>query len=204
MPAALQFEQSMSTEEDLVARVIAADPDAEEEFFRIYRPRLYRAAMYFLGSNDAEADDIVQETFIIALPKLKDYVFNAPLFAWLRQICLRLCYARMRTRKRHLMSDEEDLELMMRRQATEKLQHEDEGLERERKLALLHELKKKLNPDSRAIIELRNVQGMSYTQIAKTLKIPIGTVMSRLSRAKEQIRKLALNNVQAEDSANVL
>jgi RNA polymerase sigma-70 factor (ECF subfamily) len=186
----------MQSEQELVTRVIAGDPAAEEEFFRIYRPRLYRASMYFLGSNDSEADDIVQETFIIALPKLKDYVFNAPIFAWLRQICLRLCYARMRTRKRHLMSAEEDLELLMRRHAVEKIQREDESVERDQRLGLLHELKKKLNPDFREIIEMRNVQGMSYTLIARTLKIPIGTVMSRLSRAREQIKKLALSEAE--------
>ena len=181
----------MQSEQELVARVIAGDPAAEEEFFRIYRPRLYRASMYFLGSNDSDADDIVQETFIIALPKLKDYIFNAPIFAWLRQICLRLCYARMRTRKRQLASEEEDLELLLRRQVEEKIQRNDEKLEEDQKLALIDRLKVKLGADSRKIIELRHVQGLSYTLISKTLKIPIGTVMSRLSRAREQMRKLA-------------
>jgi RNA polymerase sigma-70 factor (ECF subfamily) len=83
----------------------------------------------------------------------------------------------------------------------EKIQREDEGVERDQRLVLLHELKKKLNPDSREIIEMRNVQGMSYTLIARTLKIPIGTVMSRLSRAREQIKKLALNEAD-EGSAS--
>lgn len=192
----------MLSEKDLVERVIAGDPDAEEEFFRIYRPRLYRASMYFLGSHDSEADDIVQETFIIALPKLKDYVFNAPIFAWLRQICLRLCYARMRTRKRLLMSAEEDLEMLLRRRAVEKIQHDDESIDRDHKLKLLQEMKKKLNPVSQTIIELRNVQGMSYTRIAQTLKIPIGTVMSRLSRARDQMRKQALLDAASDEDAN--
>lgn len=192
----------MLSEQELVGRVIAGDHAAEEEFFRIYRPRLYRASMYFLGSSDSEADDIVQETFIIALPKLKDYVFNAPIFAWLRQICLRLCYARMRSRKRLLMSAEVDLELLLRNRAVERIQREDESVDRERKLALLHSLKMKLNPDSREIIELRNVKGMSYTLIAQTLKIPIGTVMSRLSRAREQIRKLASGAGTGSDGAD--
>lgn len=190
----------MQSEQDLVAKVIAGDANAEEEFFRIYRPRLYRAAMYFLGSHDSDADDIVQETFIIALPKLPLYVFNAPIFAWLRQICLRLCYARMRARKRQLMSAEEDLELLLRRDAVEKIQREDEGAERESHLERLQALKKRLGADSQQIIELRNGQRMSYTLIARTLGIPIGTVMSRLSRAKEQMKKLALRDAEAAAS----
>jgi RNA polymerase sigma-70 factor (ECF subfamily) len=192
----------MIEEKELVDRVIAGDPDAEEAFFKMYRPRLYRASMYFLGANDSEADDIVQDTFIIALPKLKDYVFNAPIYAWLRQICLRLCYARMRSRKRLLMSAEEDLEMLMRRHAVEKLQHEGEQVDKEAQLKLLHELKKKLSPDSREIIELRSVQGLSYTKISLTLKIPMGTVMSRLARARDQMRKLAQEASEAEPVAS--
>jgi RNA polymerase sigma-70 factor (ECF subfamily) len=191
----------MSEEQELVRRVMAGDTAAEEEFFGMYRPRLYRAALYFLGSNDSEADDIVQDTFMIAIPKLKDYIFDAPIYAWLRQICLRLCYARMRSRKRLLMSAEEDLEVLLRRKAAEKLQLEVEQVEKEQKLKVLTELKQLLNQDSREIIELRHVKGMSYTLISQTLKIPIGTVMSRLARARDQIRKLAQNAAVAAEEA---
>ncbi len=189
----------MSEEQALVARVIAGDPDAESEFFHLYRSRLHRATMYFLGAHDSEAEDIVQETFIIALPKLKDYVFEAPIYAWLRQICLRLCYARIRNRKRLLVSVEEDLEMYMRRMAMERIQKQDLDLDKQQKLALLHELKKQLNPDSREIIEMRNVQGLSYVLIAQTLKIPIGTVMSRLARARDQMRKLVEVSIERSE-----
>jgi RNA polymerase sigma-70 factor (ECF subfamily) len=188
----------MMDEQGLVSRVIAGDADAEAEFFALYKPRLYRASLYFLGYQDSEADDIVQDTFIIALPKLKDYVFNAPIYAWLRQICLRLCYARMRARKRSLLSMEEDLELLMRRQAVERLQNEAFDVEKGQKLRFLEKLKGQLGPDSREIIELRNVQGMSYILISRALKIPLGTVMSRLARARDQIRKLAQNSPELE------
>jgi RNA polymerase sigma-70 factor (ECF subfamily) len=180
----------MGDEEALVKLVIAGDPAAEEKFFKMYRPRLYRASMYFLGGQDTEAEDIVQDTFVIALPKLKDYVFRAPIYAWLRQICLRLCYARLRTRSRVLASLEEDLELFMQRTAIERIQSQDLEAIKERRLARLRVLIQQLNPNSRQIIELRSVQGMSYTLISQALNIPIGTVMSRLARARDQIRKL--------------
>ena len=178
------------TEEVLVSKVVAGDSMAEEEFHRLYRPRLLRASMYFLGGQDAEAEDIVQDTFIIAFPKLKDYVFEAPIYAWLRQICLRLCYARLRNRSRMLMSLEEDLELYMQRMAVERLQNNDLESLKQQRLQLLSELKKQLSSDSAAIIELRCDQGLSYAQISATLGIPLGTVMSRLARARTQLRKL--------------
>src|SRR6185503_12808505 len=181
----------MNEEAELVGRVVAGDPEAEEIFFKMFRPRLFRASMYFLGGQDSEAEDIVQDTFVIALPKLQFYVFRAPIYAWLRQICLRLCYARLRSRSRVLASLEEDLETYMQRMAVERLQNEGLEIQKQEKLELLTELKKQLNPDSAQIIELRNVQGMSYAQISQTLKIPMGTVMSRLARARDQLRRLA-------------
>ena len=180
----------MQEEKELVARLLAGDSDAEEAFYKMFRPRLYRASLYFLGAQDSEAEDIVQDTFMVALSKLKDYDFRAPIYAWLRQICLRLCYARMRKRGRMLMSLEEDMEIMMRRQALERVQQSDREDLQQEKLSLLHELKKRLNADSALIIDLRHVQGLSYTKISLALGIPLGTVMSRLARARQQMRKL--------------
>jgi RNA polymerase sigma-70 factor (ECF subfamily) len=183
----------MIEEQKLVTQVLTGDEEAEEKFYKMFRPRLYRASMYFLGGHDAEAEDIVQDTFLIALPKLKDYDFCAPIYAWLRQICLRLCYARLRNRSRVMMSLEEDLELFMRRMAMERLENQDLEVQKQARLELINELKKQLNTDSRHIVELRDVQGLSYSEISKTLNIPIGTVMSRLARAREQLRKLVEN-----------
>ncbi len=188
----------MMEEKELIDRVIAGDPEAEESFYKAYQPRLFRASMYFLGGRDSEAEDIVHDTFMVALPKLKDYVFRAPIYAWLRQICLRLCYARLRNRRRTLASLEEDLETFMRRMAVERIQSEDLESQKQQKLDLLTRLKKKLNPDSGRILDLRSVQGMSYIQISQALKIPMGTVMSRLTRARDQLRKLV-----EEQQANV-
>jgi RNA polymerase sigma-70 factor (ECF subfamily) len=180
----------MGPEQALVERVIAGDPAGEEEFFKAYRPRLLRASQYFLGGQDSEAEDVVQDTFMVALPKLKDYIFNAPIYAWLRQICLRLCYARLRTRNRVLVSVEEDLETMLQRQAVERVRSDDAELHKQAKLVVLRELIQRLGPDSREIIELRSLKGMSYEMIHQALGIPLGTVMSRLSRARDQLRQL--------------
>jgi RNA polymerase sigma factor (sigma-70 family) len=180
----------MQEEKELVERLLAGDTDAEDRFYKMFRPRLYRASLYFLGAHDSEAEDIVQDTFMVALPKLKDYDFKAPIYAWLRQICLRLCYARMRKRSRVLMSMEEDMEMMMRRQALERVQSSDREAIQQEKLSLLHELKKQLSADSGQIIDMRHVQGLTYVQISRALAIPLGTVMSRLARARDQMRKL--------------
>jgi len=180
----------MIEEQELVARVLAGDVEAETEFYNLYKPRLLRASIYFLGTQDSEAEDIVQDTFVIAFPKLESYIFYAPIYAWLRQICLRLCYARMRTRKRVLMSLEEDLEMFMQRMAVDRIRTDELAVQKEEQVRLLRAMIQRLSPDNLQIIDLRDMQGMSYLLISKTLNIPIGTVMSRLARARNNLRIL--------------
>ena len=114
----------MDIDKQLVTRLLAGDSKAEEDFYNAMSPRLLRASKYFLGFNDGDSEDIVQETFIIALAKMKDYTFEAPIYAWMRKICLRLCYGRMRARKRLVESPEQDLELFMQNLAIENAQKE--------------------------------------------------------------------------------
>jgi RNA polymerase sigma-70 factor (ECF subfamily) len=177
-------------EEALVKRVIAGDPSAEEFFFKLHRPRLHRASMYFLGGGDAEAEDIVQEAFMIAIPKLPQYIFKAPIHAWLRQICLRLCYARLRSRKRLVMSPESDLELQMQGMAVDRVQADALEEMRQGQMIELSDRITRLNPASRLITELRSLKGLSYAAISRLLEIPLGTVMSRLARARDQMRQM--------------
>ncbi len=182
----------MVEEQELVRRVLAGSPDAEREFFERYRPRLLRASRFFLGGQDSDAEDIVQETYIIAFRRLGEYVFRAPIYAWLRQICLRLCYARLRARRRVLVSREGDLEVYLHAAALRRVSDGEADVQRLARLALLETLKGGLSPDGRRIIELRDVQGLRYAAIGAALGIPMGTVMSRLARARTRLRAALL------------
>lgn len=184
----------MIAEQKLVTQMLLGDSDTEEAFYRMYKPRLLRAATYFLGWQDSsEAEDIVQETFLVALRKIHVYDFKAPLFPWLRQICLRLCYVRLRARGRVLVSLSEDMELFTRRTSAERIQTMDLQARTQKRLDLVEELKKSLSADAKVIVELRDVQGMRYAAISRVLDIPIGTVMSRLARARDHLKRLVEN-----------
>jgi DNA-directed RNA polymerase specialized sigma24 family protein len=93
-------------EQRLVRKVLAGDQRAQQEFFLAYRDRLYRTCVHFLGYQDREAEDIVQEVFLIAHQKLAAFDFKHKLSTWLIQICVNLCFERLRQRKRVLLQEE--------------------------------------------------------------------------------------------------
>jgi RNA polymerase sigma-70 factor (ECF subfamily) len=80
------------------------------------------------------------------------------------------------------------------------VRNDDAKAQEREKMAIVLGLIKSLGPESRRIIEMRNVEGLSYEQIRQALGIPLGTVMSRLSRARDQMRKL-LESATAEAEA---
>ncbi len=188
----------MDEEKELVGRVLSGDGDAEEKFVSVFQPRLYRASRYFLGAQDPEAEDVVQQTFLIALPKLQFYDFRAPLYAWLRQICVHLCYERLRQRNRMLVSLEQDLELYSRKLALERTLLGDQDLEKQSKLRLLREMQQQLDDPSRKMLQMRNELGRSYSEISQDLGIPIGTVMSRLARIRQSLRGMLKRHLEEE------
>jgi RNA polymerase sigma-70 factor (ECF subfamily) len=187
----------MVDEKDLQARILQGSPGAKAEFIRLYRPRLLRSSQVFLGELRAEAEDMVQDTFLVALPRLKILDLSAPVFLWLRQICLRLCYARRRSRDGVLICLEEDLRAYMRRMQVEQVRSGHVEVQSQQKMELLRELIKQLAPPDRQIIQLRNVHGMSYAQIGQVLSIPLATVVERLAQARDQIRHFVESPVAA-------
>jgi DNA-directed RNA polymerase specialized sigma24 family protein len=84
----------MNREQELLKRVVAGLPKADEEFMALFRPRLLRTCAFLFGDAEAEAEEVIQETFRFALPRLR-HVANTQVYAWLRQTCLRFCYIRL-------------------------------------------------------------------------------------------------------------
>jgi len=176
---------------ELTRAVRAGDSAAEELFFRRYRPRLYKAAVYFLGSHDADAEDVVQQAFLIAFQKLETYnPSRASLYTWMARICVHLCYQRLDKRRREQAAAWEDLEAAALPLALSRQAEQGEASRREGLLALLRSKMSQLGEACRRLLELRDQQGLSYADVGRSLKIPIGTVMSRLARCRGALKGL--------------
>jgi RNA polymerase sigma-70 factor (ECF subfamily) len=161
-----------------------------EEIFKAFWPRLLRASQGFLGLQAAEAQDMVHDTFLVAFSKLDRYDPSEGTYAWLRQICLRLCYARLRSRGAALGCIEAEIKQYRQASSIERVNSENLELQQQQQLELLRELIKNLPPDSRQVIQLRNVNGMTYAQVCETLELSPAALLARLKRARALIRAL--------------
>jgi RNA polymerase sigma-70 factor (ECF subfamily) len=174
-----------SDESDLVRAAQQGDEAAFTEIVRRYQRAVYRVA-YGLTRRAEDADDLAQEAFVRAYRALDTFRVGEPLFPWLSRITVNLAYSLFRHRKRR---PEAELEPLL--EAGQQWASSDDPVEdvagREQQ-ALLRACFAELKPEHQAILILRLVQNMSYDEIARTLNVPQGTVMSRLSRARAELK----------------
>ena len=136
--------------------------------------------------NEADADDLAQETFVRAYQAIGRFRVGEPLYPWLSRIAINLAYSLFRRRKRRPETALEPLVEAGRQFGVED-DPADRAAERERREHLGAAFDQ-LSKEHRAILVLRVIEDMSYEQIGATLGIPAGTVMSRLSRARAELR----------------
>ena len=175
-------------ERNLIRGVIACDSQAQDEFFNLYRPRIYRSCVHLLGFQDGEAEDIVRETFLIALKKLPDFDSKHKLITWLTQIAMNLCYERIRSRKRLILMLEKDIEAMNDEKMIRSAADSAAGRKTE-KPAMLRRLSRQLGRICGKLLDLRDRQNRSYAEVARKLRIPIGAVIARLHRCREMLKR---------------
>ena len=143
-------------------------------------PRLRRYARALVGER-ASADDLVQDTLERAWAKLHLYRRGTDLRAWLFTVMHNVHVNRVRATRINDPLEEEMPELAQRGTQPDALLVRD----LDRAIA-------RLPADQRAVLLLVTLEELSYEEVARTLGIPIGTVMSRLSRAREKLRAMML------------
>lgn len=146
------------------------------------RPQLYRTA-YAWCHDPARADDLVQETLLKAISRLRSLQDEDALRPWLYRIMTN-CHRDWLRRQRDTV-DVDDMEL-----ACEDCP--EMSAERAGTVRAVREAIRELGDDQRKVVTLVDLEGFSYGEVAGILDIPIGTVMSRLSRARQQLKRQLL------------
>ncbi|HET9869260.1 MAG TPA: RNA polymerase sigma factor [bacterium] len=177
---------------ELVGRLLAKDEEAFRYFYDAYQTKIYKACSYLLGYQDPDAEDLAQEVFLAALKQLPRFEFRSSLYHWLYRIAMYLCYERVRRRRRMVASEEEALETAALSGARDRQDKAEEENEKKRMTEILTRQKELLGEPCRGLLDLRDGQSLSYARIADVLRVPIGTVMSRLARCRESLKALFL------------
>ena len=186
-------------ERELVRRVLSGAAGAGEEFVLRHRGRIHAVSVAILGWRDPEAEDVVQETFVAALANLATFEFRSSIYTWLNQICVRLCYRRIRSRSRMALGSEKDLAETLGATASEN----DRSLPllEASRLQWLKEAVEAMDPACRELVSARDFQGLNYGDLSRRFKFPIGTVMSRLSRCRDKLKILAKSWMKGDGNA---
>lgn len=170
----------------LIAASQRGDQAAFGEIVRRYQRAVHGLA-WSLTRNASDADDLAQETFVRAWGAIGRFETGMPLYPWLARIVTNQAFSLFRTRRRR---PETSIEPLL--EAGQQWGVEDDPAEhaaRSERDARLRACFGELAPEHQAVLALRAVQDLSYDEIAQVLGVPTGTVMSRLSRARGELRR---------------
>jgi len=179
----------------LIRAAREGDEAAFAEIVHRYQRAIYRVA-YGLTRRAEDADDLAQEAFIRAHRALDTFRLGEPLYPWLARIAVNLAYSLFRRRRRRPETSIEPLLEAGQQWAAEDDPVED--LAQRERVTMIRAGFGELSQEHQAILVLRVVQGMPYEEIARTLGVPVGTVMSRLSRARAELKKRLEGRTGAE------
>ncbi len=176
------------TDEDLIERFQNGDVYAFDLIVQRYKEQLLNFVYRFVG-NQEEAEDIVQETFLRVYRKRHAYKRIAKFSTWIYTIAGNLSRTELRRRKRRKLFSVTDMGFEDR-----DYEITDEGHSPEARVdsviqeEIIHREINKLSPKFREVIILRDVQELSYEEIGKIIKVPIGTVKSRVNRGRLKLQ----------------
>ncbi len=173
-------------ESQLIDAALRGDSASFGQLVQIHQNRIYNAMTHFCG-NATEAEDIVQDAFVQAYRKLASFQRNCAFYTWLYRIALNTAISRQR-RKRV----ETSVDRVREQTGSEPIDGgdaPDDRLLRDERVALVQRALALLSDEHRAILILREMDGCDYEEIAEALEINVGTVRSRLHRARLQMRE---------------
>lgn len=184
----LQNKDSSPSDEELIERFQKGDIRAFEQIVQRYKDQLLNFVFRFLG-NQEQAEDILQETFLRVYRNRHAYRRVAKFSTWIYTIAGNLARTELRKRKRRRFFSISDMgvedkdfevsdEVFNPESYVDTVLHDD----------VIQQEINKLSPKFREVIILRDIQELSYEEISKILRIPIGTVKSRVNRARLRLQ----------------
>jgi RNA polymerase sigma-70 factor (ECF subfamily) len=181
----------------LVRRCIVGDAEAWEEIVRTHSRRIYNICYRFTGSAD-NADDLAQEVFIKMYRTLTSFDPEKGAFTtWITTMTRNLLVDHFRKTKQDRATDsldaglgEEEDSATLSDRIQDTAPSADDRIQRRETQEMVQKAIQKLSPELREAVILRDLQDMDYKEIAQALKVPEGTVKSRINRGRMELAKL--------------
>jgi len=174
---------------DFLERFREGDASAFEEIVRAHQDRIYNLCRYMLG-NARDAEDAAQDAFIKAYRNLKDFEPAPSFSAWLYRIAVNTCidYRRKTPFLSFLRFSPDGGEFTMEPRSA--LPSPEKSYESKALGTAIEKSLSRISAKLRTVIVLKEIEGLSYEEIASVLGISIGTVKSRISRARDELKRL--------------
>ena len=181
----------------LVRRCIAGDAGAWEELVRHFHRRIYNICYRFTGSGD-DAEDLTQEVFIKVYRTISSYDLDKGSFqTWVTTMTRNLLVDHFRKSKQDRATDSMDEPMTSEDDGlslSDQIQYQgpspDQRLQTREAQEMVQKALQKLSPELREAVILRDLQDMDYRDIASALKVPEGTVKSRINRGRTELARL--------------
>ena len=172
-------------DDDILKKASEGDLKSFETIYKTTAGFVYNVALRIVN-NKEDAEEVTQEVFMVVYNKLKYFRFESSFKTWVYRItanhAINFSKKISKIRNKTMEYDE---------QLTSVASHEPKTeIDQEQHNQTINKLLNAINHEQRACVVLRNMEGLSYQQIAETLKINVNTVRSRLKRAREKLLEL--------------
>lgn len=184
-------EEKRISDEELVRAYLEGSSAAFEELVRRYESTIINMAYRLLG-NRSDATDVCQEVFVLLLRKLGSFRGEAKFSTWLYRVSLNACHDHARRIRRHISLSEspgEDLPDLEQRLPDSSLDSPEASVERVEIQKQVQEAISRLPFKFKEVIYLHDIKGHNYKELAEILDISLGTVKSRLNRARTRLAR---------------
>jgi RNA polymerase sigma-70 factor (ECF subfamily) len=185
----------LSDDASLIAATLAGDNAAFGRLVGLYQDRLYNSLVRVLGSAD-DAADIVQDAFVQAYTKLNTFRGTSAFYTWLYRIAFNL--AMSHARREHKTASLDGIKSLVGDEPMDGQPSAEQGVLEQERAEMVHAALNQLSMDYRQILVLREIDGCRYDEIAEILDLPVGTVRSRLFRARLHMRDLLAPRLHVE------
>lgn len=180
----------MISEKELLLKAKEGDDNAFEEIVKLYQQKIC-STIYFMVKNENIVEDLAQEVFIKIYKNISKFNEESSLYTWIYRITMNTCIDQIKKEKKityintYVETDDGELEV----QLEDENQRVDIIMENKIRKESLIKAIKSLPSEQRALIVLRDIRQFKYMEIAEMLNLNLGTVKSKISRARQALKE---------------